>query len=376
MKTAKQNLVSISAAIALPLLLSGSFSTIAAPQKYYVQQNLVSDQAGQASTTDPDLINGWGIAFGPFGPIWVADAGTGKSTIYNGTGTKQSIVVTIPLPPGSTDPNSSPTGIVFNGFAGTTGAVQFPVSRGTASGSSNFIFATEQGTIAGWSSTVDPANAIITVNNSVSGAIYKGLALGADGTRRLLYATDFRNGKVDVFDSNFQPITDLPSGAFTDPKLPTGYAPFGIHNIQGAIYVTYAKQDQNRVDDVPGARLGYVSIFDARGQFIKRLISKGRLNAPWGIALAPADFGQFGNRLLVGNFGDGKINVYDPATGAYVSTLRQAANAQIVVDGLWGISFGNGINSQGTNQLFFAAGPNGEAHGLFGYIQVKPTTPQ
>lgn len=350
----------------LPLFLGISPASFAAPQKYYVQQNLVSDQAGQATTTDPNLINGWGIAFGPFGPVWVADAGTGKATIYNGTGAKQSIVVTIPSPTSNTATNSNPTGIVFNGFAGTTGAMQFPVSKGTISGSSNFIFATEQGTIAGWSSTVDPANAIVTVNNAASGAIYKGLALGADGTRRLLYATDFRNSKVDVFDSNFQPITD--------PRLPAGYAPFGIHNIQGAIYVTYARQDQNREDDVPGAGLGYVSIFDARGQFIKRLISKGRLNAPWGIAMAPADFGQFGNRLLVGNFGDGKINVYDPATGAYISTLRQAVNSPIVVDGLWGIGFGNGTNSQGTNQLFFAAGPNGETHGLFGLIQVKPST--
>jgi uncharacterized protein (TIGR03118 family) len=351
------------AALACMLTLAGC--VISPPKKgddtFYQQRNLVADQKGAAENVDPNLQNAWGIAFNPFGVVWVNDNRTGKSTLYDGDGHPQALVVTIPgAAPGAM---GNPTGIVFYGGPG------FIVRKGMLMGASRFIFASEDGGIAGWSPGVDPTNAIRVVSNM--GAIYKGLAVSAGGTGPLLYATDFHNNKVDVYDTNFA-LIHLPGKPFHDPHLPKGYAPFGIQAINGDIYVTYAKQDADRVDDVKGAGFGFVSVFGPNGQFVRRLISEGALNAPWGLALAPANFGQFGSRLLVGNFGDGAINAYDLKSGKFVGRLRGRDHKPITIDGLWGLAFGNGLQNQPVDTLFFTAGPDDEQHGLYGRLDVPP----
>jgi uncharacterized protein (TIGR03118 family) len=330
---------------------------------FYQQRNLVSDVSMSAEQTDAHLVNPWGIVFSPTSPVWVADNATGVATLYDGHGVPRSLVVAID----STGP-VHPTGIVFN-----PSATDFVVSQGGVSAPSRFIFASEQGTIAGWEPTVDGTHAIRVVDHSnpkETRAIYKGLAMAANGSSTFLYATDFHNGKIDVFDRTFQPVTL--AGSFSDPLQPAGFGPFGIRNINGDLYVTYAKQDEEQEDDVAGEGLGVVDIFDANGNFIRRFAEGGRLNAPWGLALAPADFGQFSNRVLVGNFGDGTINAYDLATGEFQGRLRGADGQKLVNEGLWGISFGNGVQNQPTNVLFFAAGPADESHGLYGRIEPAP----
>jgi uncharacterized protein (TIGR03118 family) len=333
---------------------------------FYQQHNLVSDGFVPADNKDPNLVNGWGVAFNPFGPVWVADNGTGLSTIYNGDGKPQPLVVQIPAPAGSGG-TGTPTGIVFNGSG------DFVVGNGTTSGPSRFIFATEDGVIAGWSPTVDMTHVIRVVDNSASiGAVYKAIALSAGGSGSLLYAADFHNNRIDVFDREFKPVT-LAGDAFSDPGLPAGFAPFGLQAIHGDLYVSYAKQDADKRDDVKGQGLGFVDVFDPNGHLIRRLISQGALNAPWGMALAPAGFGKFANRLLVGNFGDGTINAYDLATGNFVGRIKQADRRPVAIDGLWGLAFGNGFANQPVNTLFFAAGPADESHGLYGRIDVSPS---
>jgi uncharacterized protein (TIGR03118 family) len=327
----------------------------------YRQRNLVSDIRDiPAEHHDEQLVNSWGVAFNPFGFVWVADNGSGVATLYDGDGNKQTLVVTIPPGPGNRTGN--PTGIVFYG------GPEFVVTEGKLQGNARFIFASEDGGISAWAPMVAPTTAI-RVFGSPDGAVYKGLALGASGTGALLYATDFHNAKVDVFDGSFHPVT-LSAGAFRDPALPRGYAPFGIQAINGDIYVSYAKQDAAREDDVPGPGFGFVSVFDPVGHFLRRLITRGELNAPWGMALAPASFGRFGNRLLVGNFGDGAINAYDLDTGHFDGPLRGEHGKPIRIDGLWGIAFGNGLQHQPTNTLFFASGPQDEKHGLYGRLDV------
>jgi uncharacterized protein (TIGR03118 family) len=357
-------------ALALCLILSLGFTIIAddsSPNAYRVT-DLVSDGSVPAAHIDPNLVNAWGLAFNPNGFAWVADNGTGKATLYDGQGNPQTLVVTIPSAAGGSVPGR-PTGIVFNG----TG--QFAVRLlGGMPASSAFIFASEDGTISGWAPSVSPTNAILAVNNSASEAIYKGLALAANGEGNFLYATDFHNAKIDVFDMNFQQVTL--SGSFEDPGIPEGFAPFGIQNLNGNLYVTYAQQDEDAEDDVTGAGLGFVDVFDANGHLIRRVASRGALNAPWGLAIAPADFGHFSNRLLVGNFGDGLINAYDVATGQFLGELRDGSGQPISIDGLWGIAFGNGIQRQPTNVLFFTAGPNDEEGGLYGRIEAISSTPQ
>jgi uncharacterized protein (TIGR03118 family) len=322
---------------------------------------LVSDGNLPADHTDPNLVNGWGVAFNPNAFAWVADNGTGVATLYDGNGIANPLVVTIPPPMGSTDAGN-PTGIVFNSSG------DFVVTENNVSGPSAFLFATESGVIAGWAPNVDLHNAIRVIGDSSSTTVYKGLALAANGSGHFLYATDFHNGKIDVFDAAFQPAT-LP-GSFTDKHIPKGFAPFGIQNINGNLYVTYAKQDEAAHDDVKGPGLGFVDVFDANGQLIRRLASRGKLNAPWGLALAPANFGRFSNALLVGNFGDGRINAFDLPKGRFLGRLHASEDKPLVIDGLWGIAFGNGVLHQPVNTLFFAAGPNDESNGIYGRIDV------
>ena len=329
----------------------------------YQQHNLVTDGFVTADHVDPNLVNPWGIAFNPFGDVWISDNGTGLSTLYDGTGALQALVVSVPPAPGGS--SGTPTGIVFNGSSG------FVVTNGSTSGSAKFIFATEDGTIAGWSPTVNVTNAIRVVDHSANGAVYKGLALSAGGNGALLYATDFHNNRIDVWDSNFAPAV-LPSGAFVDKGIPSGYAPFGIQAINGNLYVTYAKQDADAHDDVKGAGFGFIDVYDPNGVLLNRVVSRGKLNAPWGLALAPAGFGSFSNSLLVGNFGDGRINAYDIATGEFLGAINGPDGKPLVIDGLWGLSFGNGFDAQPVNTLFFTAGSNDEADGLYGRIDVVP----
>ncbi|MDR3418861.1 MAG: TIGR03118 family protein [Nevskia sp.] len=340
-------------------------------EEFYVQHNLVSDGFVPADhNTDTNLVNAWGLVFNPQGPAWVANNGTGTSTLYDGNGVAvpappaMPLVVKIPGPGGAT---GTPTGIVFNA------SKNFTVTENSTTGASAFIFATEDGLIAGWAPSVDVKNAVVAVDNSASGAVYKGLALGANGSGNRLYATNFHNGTVDVFDSSFKPVTN--AGAFVDPELPNGYAPFGIQIIAGDVFVTYAVQQQPaRHDEVDGRGLGIVDVYDANGKLLRRLASHGELNAPWGLALAPEGFGELRGSLLVGNFGDGKIHAYTLHSGDFLGPLESADDQPIQIQGLWGLSFGSGFANAPADTLYFTAGPGGESHGLYGRIDVKPSS--
>jgi uncharacterized protein (TIGR03118 family) len=368
-------LLATAAALSTVLLLAQRAApTVHASQGFYQQTNLVSDLPGVAKVQDTHLVNAWGIVHGPTTPFWISDNGTGFSTLYSGDGTPfppppgTPLVVTIPpphnSPPGTT---AAPTGVVFNSTSG------FVVSNGTTSGPALFIFATEDGTISGWSRNVDVHHAILKVDNSTQSpsAVYKGLAMGSNATGTFLYATNFRAGRVDVFDSSFHQVSL--AGSFTDPNLLPGYAPFGIANIGGDLYVTYALQNAEKHDDVAGPAHGFVDIYDTNGNLIRRLVTRGRLNSPWGLAVAPSAFGRYSNDLLVGNFGDGHINVVDPATGEFLGQLRDAGNNPIIINGLWGLDFGNDQSAGPSTTLFFTAGLNNEANGLFGsLVSVGP----
>ncbi len=330
-------------------------------QGFYQQTNLVSDIVGAAQFTDVNLVNPWGLVHSPMSPWWVSDNGAGVSTLYNGLGVKVPLTVTIPPPAGSpAGTAAAPTGVIFNGDGG------FNVSENSTSASSLFIFDTEDGTISGWNPGVDLTHAILAVDRSNvgKGAVYKGLAIGNNASGTFIFATNFRFGTIEMFDSNFKLVR-----SFTDHRLPQSFAPFGIQNIGGNLYVTFAKQDAAKHDDVAGPGHGFVDVFDTNGNLISRLISRGSLNSPWGLALAPANFGQFSNDLLVGNFGDGHINVFDPNTGAALGSLQNSGGIPIEIDGLWSLQFGNGAAAGLTNELFFTAGIDDEAHGLFGKIE-------
>jgi len=341
-----------------PSLTSASFSLQSAPSRFYEQHNLVSDGAVPADLVDAALVNAWGLVASGTSPWWVADNGADLSTLYNGnTGAKQALTVSVP---------GAPTGVVFNGGTG------FAVSNGTATAPARFIFATEEGTILGWSPAVALTQAVVAVDNSAGGAVYKGLAIASTGAGDRLYAANFHAGTVDVFDAGFHPV----SAGFSDVALPSGYAPFGIRNLGGTIYVTYALQDADKKDDVAGVGHGFVNAFDTDGHLLRRVASRGRLNSPWGLALAPPDFGQFGGNLLVGNFGDGHINAFDlqrfEANGELQERgqLHAANGPPVTIDGLWALAFGNGASAGPTNALFFTAGPFDEEHGLFGKLVV------
>jgi uncharacterized protein (TIGR03118 family) len=334
---------------------------------FYIQQNLVSDIPGLAPVTDPNLVNPWGLSDSATSPWWVSDNGTGLATLYNGnTGAASSLVVTIPPPAGGMPP-SAPDGQVFNSTASS-----FVINGGTKA---SFIFATEDGTISAWNG-VQGTNALLEVDNSASGAVYKGLALGSAGGNNYLYAANFNSGNIDVFNGSFAPTTV--AGSFTDPNLPAGYAPFNIENIGGLLYVTYAKQDGAKHDDVAGAGNGYVDVFDTSGNFLQRLASNGALNSPWGLALAPSDFGVYSGDLLIGNFGDGTIDVFSPTlSGDFLGTLDDSNGDPITIPGLWGLEFGNGASAGPVDDLYFTAGipgPGGmvEDNGLFGDIVASP----
>ena len=338
------------------------------PSQFYLQHNLISDGFVAADHTDSNLVNAWGLVAGPTTPWWIADNGSGKTTLFN---VATNTIVTEFTVPGAGGAQGNPTGLVFNGGTG------FVVNNGVgAPAAARFIFSSEDGTISAFKG----APIVTVVPNAQApahGAIYKGLAIDSATAGQFLYATDFHNGKVDIFDSSFHAVS-IP-GSFTDPSLPAGFAPFGIQNINGTIYVTYALQDEDREDDVAGPGNGYVDAYDTSGNLIRRVASAGELNSPWGLALAPANFGRFSGDLLVGNFGDGRIHAFDPAqlteTGEFeaVGLMHSASGKPVQIDGLWALQFGHGASANGpTNTLFFTAGPDDEDHGLFGSLVNVP----
>jgi uncharacterized protein (TIGR03118 family) len=322
----------------------------------YVQTNIISDVPGTASVTDPTLLNPWGVSVGP--AIWIDSANTGLVKVDTAAGATVIPNVTIPAASGSSA-KGSPSGTVFNS-AGTG----FTLPDGS---SALFLFATLDGTIAGWD--VNSGTQAVTVfNNSANKASYTDIALDTNSTGTFLLAADFSLGTVDVLNSSFAPAQL--TGSFVDPNLPAGYMPFGIHSIGGNVYVTYAQVDPSNGGPMVGAGLGYVDEFDSNGNFIAEAVVQNSLNAPWGMALAPAGFGSFGGDLLIGNFGDGVINAFDPNTFAWVGSLSSAAGTPIANPGLWEIFFGQGGTVGDTNTLYFAAGINNEADGLFGSIGI------
>jgi len=374
-----------------------------------LQINLVSDLPGVAVFQDPNLINPWGISQGP-GPLWIANNNSGTSTIYNGQGVAVSplnpngaaLIVSIPTPGDPTGHSGTPDGTVFNPtFQNANPA--FLITDGTHTAPAIFLFATEDGTIVGWNPGVNPAGSdpsqagtfgTIAVDNSGNnfteadplkrtGAVYKGLTLATNSAgQTFLYAANFRTGKIDVFDSNFQLVTSLPAGAFSDPHLPRGYAPFNVETLNGKIYVTYARQDAARHDPVSGMGRGIVDVFNLDGSpglagGKVGLVTGGVLNSPWGLALAPATFGRFAGDLMVGNFGNGRINIFDPNTGRFLSTVTDPDGAPIQIDGLWALRAGNGFAGTDTNTIYFTAGLDHEKHGLFGSLTAAaPGSPE
>ena len=333
----------------------------------FTQTNLVSDVPGMARITDPNLVNPWGLALGTNSGLWVADNGAGKATTYDGDGNPipsgLPLVVTVPAPGGGP---GAPTGVATNGTNG------FVISAGGKSAPATELFATENGTIAGWNADVDPTQAVIAVTNPANSAVYKGLAIGFNTRGAFLFATNFRAGTIDVFDSNFSRVRT--AGGFADNKIPSSFGPFGIAAINSHLYVTYAKRDASKTDDVPGPGNGFIDIFDTDGNLLQRFASKGVLNAPWGMAWAPFEgFGNFNNALFVGNFGDGAVNAFDFDSGAFLGKVTDSSGAPIIIPGIWGLQFGLGLPGK-SSTIYFAAGINDEQHGLFGTLTVNPAS--
>jgi len=343
------------------VLLAASQPAVA---QFYAQHNLISDGFVPADLVDTNLVNAWGLVAGPTTPWWISDNEPGLSTVYDASTGKERFTVTVP---------GNPTGVVFNI---DPDANDFVVKGDGLMGTARFMFASEDGTISGWSPAVNMTKAFVVAGDPASGAVYKGLAMAQteEGDFRL-YATNFHDGTVDVFDKNFQLVS---SDDFTDPTIPNGYAPFGIRVFGDAIFVTYALQDADAHDDVPGEGHGYVNMFDTAGNFLMRVTEKGQLNSPWGLAMAPDNFGKFSGHLLVGNFGNGRIHAFDftKSNGKgefqHRGPLHGADGNPIEIDGLWGLAFGNGNAAGPTDTLFFTAGPGGEQHGLFGTLVAVP----
>jgi uncharacterized protein (TIGR03118 family) len=351
----------------------------------YLIHNLVADAASTSSPAadfiDSRLVNAWGLAASATSPFWTCDAGTGLSTIYtvNPTGANTTPLgtpnlTTQPTVPGAGGTPKGPcTGIVSNTAPATTPPT-FPVTApGKNPVAAGFIFVTEDGVLSAWASGADATKAFVEMDNS-STAVYKGLAIVTTPAVQL-YAANFKTGTIDVFDAQFSPVTPA-TGSFTDSKIPAGFAPFNIWNLGGKLYVAYAKQDANKKFDVAGVGNGYVDVFDTTGKLLQSLVVGGTgslLNSPWGLAIAPASFGKFANDLLVGNFGDGMINAYDPVTGGFAGTLQDAGGNNIAIPGLWALGFGNGGSGGDKDTLYFTAGPGGQKHGLLGSISANPS---
>jgi uncharacterized protein (TIGR03118 family) len=368
---------------ALALIPAASFA------QHYQQTNLVTDlSSGAKFTSDNNLKNPWGLTRSTTSPWWISDNNAGVSTLYSGDGTKRALIVQIPGPNGTTPcpvnapatPDcftATPTGIVFNGSG------DFDLSPGDAATAAAFIFDTEDGTISAWAG--GPA-ATLEVDNSANptpadGAVYKGLTIGEFKGKRYLYATNFRAGKVEVYDTNFKQVFSLEddkdgdrqgSGFFEDERIPKGFAPFNVQNIGNSLFVTYAKQNAEKHDDVAGAGLGYVDVYSTGGKLLTRFEHGPWLNSPWGVVWTPRDFGEFSNDILVGNFGSGQIAAYNGFTGQFIGMVKDVNNHVLTINGLWGLAFGNSAAAGPYNSLFFTAGINDEADGLFGTLTPVP----
>lgn len=345
---------------AFPCALAAVLSvTCNAWGQHYQQSNLVSNLASLAPKTDANLVNGWGIARSSSSPWWVSDNGTGKATLYDGEGNARPLVVTVP---------GAPTGTVFNG------STDFQIAPGQAA---RFLFVSEDGTISGWNPAVDPTHAIVVV--TTPGAVYKGVAIAINNGQRMLYAANFHSGQIDVFNASFQPVTPgaLQSGdddgAFRFEGKPRGFSPFNIQNIGENLVIAFAKPDAEGHDEIAGPGNGVIGVFTTSGKLIRWFEHVDALNAPWGLALAPNDFGLFSHHLISGQFGSGELLAFNIETGKFVGHLLTPAGQPLVIDGLWGIGFGNGGTAGPANNLFFAAGPNDESNGLFGVLKPVPT---
>jgi len=345
---------------------------------------------------DPRLVNPWGIAENEASPFWVSDSNQGIVTLYSVSGTAGTTItplaVGIPTPGNPLSATGAPTGVVFNVDLASKGFPIFGVdSNGnTATAPAVFLFATENGTIVGWNPGInppgfDPARAgaygIIAVDNSANptpaaGAVYKGLAIATDTAgNTFLYATNFRAGTVEVYDTSFNRVTPS-SNPFTDPNLASQYAPFNISLQSGRFFVTYARQDAAKHDSVPGHGRGFVDTFDLEGNMLARFATRGQLNSPWGVVQAPTSFGPFAGDILIGNFGNGRINAFDSNTGEFLGKVINSKGQGILIDGLWSLLVGNGRAGGEPNTVYFTAGPNREKDGLFGSLTpVAPGTP-
>ena len=369
----------------LSVVLCLTFLLVPTPvfAQHYIQTNLVSDLPGMAAVRDPNLINPWGLARSTGSPWWVADNNAGVSTLYNGAGAPRALVVTIPPPPKGSAP-SAPTGVVFNGSSDFV----LPKPNGQPAG---FIFVTEDGTIAGWNGAAG-TTAVLVVDNSPE-AVYKGCTTGDIGGVRYLYAANFRSGRIEVYDTNFKRVRfsddedddrdgrrgPFSEDAFKDDRIPRGFAPFNVQNIGGSLFVTYAKQNPERHDDVGGPGNGFVDIFSPSGKLEARFQHGPWLNSPWGVVWTPRDFGEFSNRVLVGNFGSGEIAAYNGFNGRFIGLVKtfddpvkQTGEHVVTIDGLWSLTFGNSGNAGPYNSLFFTAGIGDEQHGLFGTLTAVP----
>ena len=318
---------------------------------------LVADQPGHAATTDPNLVNAWGLAAGPTTPLWVSNNGTSTSTLYQGAMSGQP-VTKVPLD--VTIPGGAPTGVVFNPTAG------FRLSQGGKTGPALFVFAAESGNITAWNKSGDITKAVMVAHTRK--AVYKGLTMASPGQRHLLLAADFHHGRIDVFNQRFNRVAR--PHAFPSRGVPSGYAPFDVSDLAGKVYVTYAKQDATATDDVAGPGHGFINVFTERGRYLDTLVRRGALDSPWGLTIAPSGFGPYAGKLLVGNFGNGRIHVVDQHTGRVLATLRNGMGMPIVIDGLWALYPGNGV-AGARSDVWFSAGPDNEAHGLLGILRRR-----
>jgi uncharacterized protein (TIGR03118 family) len=348
-------------AVGLALAFAGAFAVPtglagAAGAGTFRQENLVSDQPGVATLTDPHLVNAWGMSRGPNTPVWVSDNGADVATLYRGDvgGTP---ITQVPLVVGI--PGGAPTGQVFNDTAVfTVPGTGLPAL---------FIFAGEDGDLSAWNLSVVPLTAAVAVGHTV-GAVYKGLALVHTQAGPRLLAANFHDNRIDVFDGSFTRLPD--TGMFRDPSLPARYAPFNVAEIGGQVFVTYALQDAAAHDDVAGPGHGFVDVYTNDGAFVRRFASHSVLNSPWGMTIAPATFGQFAGDLLIGNFGDGRIHAFDPQTGEVLGTLRGTNGQPLVIDGLWALLVGDAV-AGGPDAVWFSAGPDDEQHGLLGILRAS-----
>jgi len=347
-------IVLIAASLSLATFANASSSSSSSANDFS-WVNLQSDMAGVAQRVDPNLVNPWGMALSSSSTIWVADNGKGVATSYNADGSSTGLVVTIPASASNTE-GANPTGIVANNTA------FFKIN----SMPSTFIFVSEDGSISGYNAAVNPTAAIIAVDNGATGAVYKGATMGVANGHNFLYVANFHAGTVETYDENFA-LQASASFPFADPNLPAGYAPFGIRQFNGQVFVTYALQDADKHDDVAGPGNGFINVFDTNGNFVKRLVSNGNLNSPWGLMIVSGTFNPFQNDLLVGNFGDGRINVYDPSSGAFIGTPTEKDGTPLDFENLWDLL-------QLNNGLYFSAGIGHEDHGLFGVIQKAQST--